>query len=94
MTVRRKLILAWLLSAIIFVIAMNFLHAFHAHGAFFLLAALIVFSGFYFYANSLRCPHCKAKAFQPTQLATPFVPKRCQNCGLDLGDRPPLNGGG
>src|ERR1700730_11769437 len=87
MTVRQKLIIAWLLSAVAFVIAMNVLRTLRANGIFFLVAALIVFPAIYFFASSLRCPRCRARGFPASRLATPFVPKRCWNCGHDLSDR-------
>jgi hypothetical protein len=86
MTIRRKLFTAAILAVVIFVGSMNLLRSVAAKGAYFLLATIVIFGGFYLFANTLRCPRCNARASPPSRLATPFFPKRCANCGYDLSD--------
>ncbi len=86
MTVRKKLVFAYIATVILFIAAVQLLSFVGAHKAFFLVAAVFAGVGLFAYATSLKCPHCHAKAFSRRWLALFYIPKTCASCDREFFD--------
>jgi len=85
-TVRKKMVFAYIAAALLFVVAIKSLSFVGAHKAFSLLAALVVAIGLFAYASMLKCPHCFERAFKRRWLALFYVPKTCAHCDREFFD--------
>lgn len=86
MTVRKKLVIAYISAVIVFVAAMKFLSVAHVRWVFFAIAAILIGGCLYAYAGRLKCPHCHARAFKRRWLALLYVPRTCATCDREFYD--------
>ncbi len=86
-TVRKKLAIAYIAAAIIFLTAIKLISLAGVHKAFFVVgAAAVVVAGLFAYATVLKCPHCHGKAFSRRWLALFYVPRTCATCDREFFD--------
>ncbi|MBS0521392.1 MAG: hypothetical protein JSR90_22025 [Proteobacteria bacterium] len=85
-TVRKKMVFAYISAAALFVAAVEILAMVEAHGLYFLGAAVLAGVGLFIYATSLKCPHCHARAFSRRWLALFYIPKTCAHCDREFFD--------
>jgi hypothetical protein len=86
MTVRRKLVIAYVAATAAFFAAIELISFVGAHKAFLLVAAVIAAGGLFAYATSLKCPHCRGRAFSRRWLALLYIPKTCASCDREFFD--------
>ncbi|MBV8393324.1 MAG: hypothetical protein JOY81_09110 [Alphaproteobacteria bacterium] len=86
MTVRKKMVLAYVAAAVLFVVALKVLAALGAIRLLYLVAGLAAVAGLVAYAAVLKCPHCGGRPFVLRLVPLFFVPKTCATCDRDLFD--------
>lgn len=86
MTVRKKVAIAYVAAAMLFVAAIKLISLVGAPKIFVLVAAVTVGIGLFAYATGLKCPHCRGKAFSRRWLALFYVPKTCATCDREFFD--------
>jgi hypothetical protein len=86
MTVRKRLAIAYVAAAIVFVAAIKLVSLVGAPKIFVLVAAVAAGIGLFAYATGLKCPHCRGKAFSRRWLALFYVPRTCATCDREFFD--------
>jgi hypothetical protein len=86
MTVRKRLAIAYVAAAVVFVAAIKLVSLVDAPKIFVLVAAFAVGIGLFAYATGLKCPHCRGKAFSRRWLALFYVPTTCATCDREFFD--------
>jgi hypothetical protein len=86
MTVRKKLVIAYISAVIAFVVVMRSLSLARVHWAFFWIAAALVATALFAYVTRLKCPHCHARAFKRRWLVLFYAPATCANCDREFYD--------
>lgn len=85
-TVRKKMVFAYVSAVILFIAAAKILSMVQAHVMYFLAVALVFALGLFIYATGLKCPHCGARAFSRRWLALFYIPRTCAHCDREFYD--------
>jgi fatty acid desaturase len=86
MTVRKKLAIAYVAAALVFVAAVKLVSLAGAPRILVLVAAVAVGVALFAYATALKCPHCHGKAFSRRWLALCYLPRTCATCDREFFD--------
>lgn len=84
MTVRKKMVMAYIAALIFFVIAIKLVTALGAIKLFYVLAAVTAVAGVLAYAATLKCPHCQGRPFSIALVPLLYLPPSCATCDRDL----------
>lgn len=84
MTVRTKMVLAYIVAACALIAAIKLLSPVVSHKAYFFTALAAIGIGLFVYASRLKCPHCNSRAFSLRWLMLAYIPKNCASCDRDL----------
>jgi uncharacterized membrane protein len=86
MTVRSKVIWAYVGAAVALVVALIAVTKLGVHRAFVPISCCAVAAGFMLYVAKLRCPHCGNRAFAFRWLLAFYVPSTCNHCDREFYD--------
>jgi len=84
LTVRKKMLIAFVIAAAALIAAIKLLSPMANHKGPLLGAIGVIVGGLFVYASSLRCPHCHGRAFSLRWLMLAYIPKSCFRCDRDL----------
>jgi hypothetical protein len=86
MSVRTKVVLAYVAAGIGLVVAIKVLAAASAIPLYYLVAALAAAMSVLAVAIIVKCPHCNGRPFALMFLPFFYVPNTCANCDRELHD--------
>jgi hypothetical protein len=84
LTVRKKMLIAFVIAAAALVAAIKLLSPMAAHKGPLFGTIVVIVGGLFVYASSLKCPHCHGRAFSRRWLMLAYIPQTCARCDRDL----------
>jgi hypothetical protein len=84
LSVRKKMLIAFVIAAAALIAAIKLLSPLVAHRAELLGAIVVIVGGLFVYASRLKCPHCHGRAFSRRWLMLAYIPRTCATCDRDL----------